>query len=100
MIVQRAPRGGDAVDGSITARKTVEGERARVDRAVGVDAQIGTPGMASWPVPARVVDGRKYVAFIVPNPLGLLRLTWLDAAGRVIASTTALPQYGYVQFQP
>jgi hypothetical protein len=48
----------------------------------------------------RVVDGRKYVAFIVPNPLGLLRLTWLDAAGRVIASTTLLPQYGYVQFQP
>ncbi len=48
----------------------------------------------------RVVDGRKYVAFIVPDPLGLSRLTWLDAAGRVIASTTALPQYGYVQFQP
>jgi len=48
----------------------------------------------------RVVDGRKYVAFIIPNPLGLLRLTWLDAAGRIIASTTALPQYGYVQFQP
>lgn len=48
----------------------------------------------------RMVDGRKYVAFIVPDPLQLARLTWLDAAGRVIASTTALPQYGYVQFQP
>jgi len=48
----------------------------------------------------RVVDGRKYVAFIVPDPLRLSRLTWLDAAGRVMASTTALPQYGYVQFQP
>jgi len=48
----------------------------------------------------RVVDGRKYAAFIVPDPLGLSRLTWLDAAGRIIASTTALPQYGYVQFQP
>jgi len=47
-----------------------------------------------------VVDGRKYAAFIVPDPLGLSRLTWLDAAGRVIASATALPQYGYVQFQP
>jgi hypothetical protein len=48
----------------------------------------------------RVVDGRKYVAFIVPSPLRLSRLTWLDAAGRDIASTTALPRYGYVQFQP
>ena len=48
----------------------------------------------------RVVDGRKYVAFIVPSPLRLSRLTWLDTAGRVIASTTALPEYGYVQFQP
>ncbi len=51
-------------------------------------------------VTPRVVDGRKYVAFIVPDPLQLARLTWLDAAGRVIASTTALPRYGYVQFQP
>jgi hypothetical protein len=51
-------------------------------------------------VTPRVVEGRKYAAFIVPNPLQLSRLTWLDAAGRTIASTTALPQYGYVQFQP
>ena len=48
----------------------------------------------------RVIDGRKYAAFIVPSPLRLSRLTWLDAAGRAIASTTALPEYGYVQFQP
>ena len=48
----------------------------------------------------RVIDGRKYVAFVVPDPLRLTRLTWLDAIGRVIASTTALPEYGYVQFQP
>jgi hypothetical protein len=48
----------------------------------------------------RVVDGRKYAAFIVPDPLRLSRLIWLDARGRVIATTTALPQYGYVQFHP
>ena len=48
----------------------------------------------------RVLDGRRYVAFIVPSPLQLSRLTWLDSAGRVIASTTALPPFGYVQFQP
>jgi hypothetical protein len=48
----------------------------------------------------RIVDGRKYAAFIVPNPLRLSRLIWLDARGRVIASSTGLPPYGYVQFQP
>ena len=48
----------------------------------------------------RVVGGRKYVALIVPSPLRLSRLTWLDTASRVIASTTTLPAYGYVQFQP
>jgi hypothetical protein len=47
-----------------------------------------------------VLDGRKYAAFVVPNPLRLSRLSWLDAAGQVIASTTALPRHGYVQFQP
>ncbi|HYB48518.1 MAG TPA: hypothetical protein VED20_14395 [Streptosporangiaceae bacterium] len=51
-------------------------------------------------VTPRVVDGRKYAAFIVPNPLRLSRLIWLDARGRVITSTTVLPPYGYVQFQP
>ena len=51
-------------------------------------------------VTPRVVDGRKYAAFIVPSSLRLSRLIWLDARGRIIASTTALPPYGYVQFQP
>jgi hypothetical protein len=48
----------------------------------------------------RIADGRKYVAFVVPSPRSLHRLTWLDAADRVIASTTAIPLYGYTQFQP
>jgi hypothetical protein len=48
----------------------------------------------------RIVDGRKYVAFVVPSSRSLHRLIWLDAVGRVMASTTAVPQYGYTQFQP
>jgi hypothetical protein len=48
----------------------------------------------------RVVDGRKYVAFVVPSPRSVHRLIWLDAGDRVMASTTAVPQYGYTQFQP
>ena len=51
-------------------------------------------------VTPRVVDGRKYAAFIVGTSLRLTRLTWLDAAGRTFASTTALPRFGYRQFQP
>ena len=47
-----------------------------------------------------VVAQRKYAAFIVPNPLRLAKLTWFDARGQAIASTTALPRYGYAQFQP
>jgi hypothetical protein len=47
-----------------------------------------------------LVEGRKYAAFSVRAPLRLKRLTWLDAAGRAFASTTALPRYGYRQFQP
>jgi hypothetical protein len=47
-----------------------------------------------------VVAERKYAAFIVPDPLRLTKLTWFDAQGRAIASTTDLPQYGYTQFQP
>ena len=47
-----------------------------------------------------VVDGRKYATFIVPRPLRLAKLTWVDERGRTIASTTAVPPYGYVQFQP
>ena len=47
-----------------------------------------------------VVAGRTYAAFVVPNPLRLAKLTWFDARGQAIASTTALPRYGYTQFQP
>jgi hypothetical protein len=54
-------------------------------------AQLVTP---------RVVDGRRYAAFAIGASLRLTRLTWLDAAGREIASTTALPRYGYTQFRP
>ena len=55
---------------------------------------------SSAPVTFRVVAGRRYAAFIVPDPLTLAKLTWYDAAGRVMASTTAVPRFGYTQFQP
>jgi hypothetical protein len=51
-------------------------------------------------VTPRMVDGRKYAAFYVRTRLRLVRLTWLNAASKEIASTAALPQYGYTQFQP
>jgi hypothetical protein len=51
-------------------------------------------------VAPRVVDGRKYVAFVVSSPLRLSCLIWFSAAGQAIASITALPPYGYLQFQP
>jgi hypothetical protein len=51
-------------------------------------------------VTPRVVAGRRYAAFTVATSLRLARLTWLDAAGRAFASTTALPRSGYTQFQP
>lgn len=51
-------------------------------------------------VTPRVVDGRRYAAFAVGTSLRLKRLTWLNAAGKEIASTAALPRYGYTQFQP
>ena len=54
-------------------------------------------------VTPRVVDGRRYAAFAIGASLRLERLTWLNAAGQVIASTTALPgsgHTGYTQFQP
>ena len=51
-------------------------------------------------VTPRVVDGRRYAAFAIGVSLRLERLTWLNAAGQVIASTTALPRFGYTQFQP
>ena len=55
---------------------------------------------SSTPATLCIVDGRTYAAFIVPDPLTLTKLTWFDAQGRVIASTKAVPRYGYVQFQP
>ena len=51
-------------------------------------------------VTPRVVDGRRYAAFVVGTSLRLERLTWLDAAGQAFASTTSLPRSGYTQFQP
>ncbi len=51
-------------------------------------------------VTPRMVDGRRYAAFAVGTSLRLKRLTWLNAVGKEIASTTALPQFGYAQFQP
>jgi len=51
-------------------------------------------------VTPQMVDGRRYAAFAVGTSLRLERLTWLNAAGQEIASTTALPQFGYTQFQP
>ena len=48
----------------------------------------------------RLVDGRMYAAFIVGPSLRLLHLTWLNAIGRPIASSTALPLAGYTQFRP
>ena len=48
----------------------------------------------------RVVDGRRYAAFVIGTSLRLERLTWLDATGKAFASTTSLPRSGYVQFRP
>lgn len=67
----------------------------------GTDLLMATLSNGSTePAAFCVVDGRKYAAFIVAGPLGLAKLTWFDARGRVIASTTALPRFGFVQFQP
>jgi hypothetical protein len=51
-------------------------------------------------VTPRVVDGRRYAAFAVAAAVRPKRVTWLDDTGQAFASTTALPRYGYVQFQP
>jgi hypothetical protein len=51
-------------------------------------------------VTPRMVNGRRYAAFVVGTSLRLERLTWLNAAGNAFASTTALPRFGYTQFQP
>ncbi len=51
-------------------------------------------------VTPRMVDGRRYAAFAIGTSLRLKNLTWLNAAGKEIAVDTALPAYGYTQFQP
>ena len=48
----------------------------------------------------RVVEGRRYAAFVIGTSLRLERLTWLDATGKAFASTAAVPRSGYTQFQP
>jgi hypothetical protein len=79
------------------------------DGATGYAVQVSPAAAHLWAtlsdgstqlVTPRVVDGRKYVAFYVRGSLRLTRLTWLNATGKEIASTTALPQFGYTQFQP
>jgi hypothetical protein len=55
---------------------------------------------STHPVTLSVVAGRKYAAFAVGTSLRLRCLTWRNAAGHVFASTTRLPLYGYIQFQP
>jgi hypothetical protein len=67
-----------------------------VTAALEASLSNGSSEMASF----CISDGRKYAVFVVSDPLRLSRLTWLDAQSQVIASTTALPRYGYVQFQP
>ena len=52
---------------------------------------------------ADVIDSggdAEFSAFATSRWPGLVRLTWLDASGGVIAGTAALPRYGFVQFQP
>jgi len=48
----------------------------------------------------RIVAGRKYAAFTVGGSARVTRLAWLGGNGEVLASTTAIPRNGYVQFQP
>jgi hypothetical protein len=64
----------------------------------GLQAQLSDG--STQRVTPRVMAGRKYAAFVVAGPLRLVRLTWLNSAGQVLASTTSLPSSGYVQFQP
>jgi hypothetical protein len=44
--------------------------------------------------------GRKYAAFFVADPAHLDELNWYNLAGQRIAQDTAIPDYGYTQFQP
>ena len=47
-----------------------------------------------------VVDGRRYAAFFVPGSARVTLLSWLNAAGATIGSTTSVAPYGVTQFQP
>jgi hypothetical protein len=51
-------------------------------------------------VTPKLVNGRRYAAFVIGTSLRLERLTWLDASGQAFGSTTALPRDGYTQFRP
>lgn len=82
---------------------------ARLEAPTGYVVQVG-PAIARLQatgsdgstqlITPRVVDGRRYAAFIIGPSLRLERLTWLNAAGLTIASRTALPRSGYAQFRP
>ena len=81
---------------------------AGLEAPTGYAVQV-SPGTARLKVTAsdgsvklitpRVVEGRRYAAFVIGTSLRLERLTWLDATGKAFASTTALPRSGYTQFQ-
>lgn len=55
---------------------------------------------STMPAVPHVVDGRGYAAFFVPGSARITRLTWLNAAGATIASTTSVAPYGVTQFKP
>src|SRR5580704_1395100 len=55
---------------------------------------------STQPVTLCVVAGRQYAAIAFSSSLRLTRLTWRNAAGKAFATTTRLPLYSYVQFQP
>ena len=59
-----------------------------------------TNGSPCWPR-RWIVDGRKYVAFVVPSPL-LLCTAYPGSTPRAGSwpAPPRVPQYGYVQFQP
>ena len=87
--------------GGVEPVVTERGDELAVQVSPGTDQLTATlSNGSSVPATFCVVAGRMYAAFIVPSPLRLSRLSWLDAGGRVMASTTALPQFGFVQFQP
>jgi hypothetical protein len=82
-----------------TGRPAPTGYAVRVSPATAHLRATLSDGSTQLVTP-RVVDGRRYAAFAVGSALRLKRLTWLDTAGQAFASTTALPRYGYTQFQP